>query len=229
MTYIAPHFMTDASPAEIERAISEAEITRDRYDRKASVLRGLLATRRDQIAAGTWQSQAGPAPAATAAVVSATAVTPGSAAVCRVLVTGSRDWMDEAAVWRALAEIARSLPPDQALTIVHGGCPTGADQMADDWGRDFGATIETRPADWDHCTDACPQGHRKSKQTDDVVHPGACADYCPSAGPRRNHEMVRLGADICLAFLTPASRGGAQTARLAEQAGIPTRRHTPAA
>jgi hypothetical protein len=58
MTYIAPHFMTDATPAEIERAITEAEATRDRYDRKASVLRGLLATRRDQIAAGTWQPQA---------------------------------------------------------------------------------------------------------------------------------------------------------------------------
>lgn len=54
MTYIAPHFMTDATPAEIESAIREAEATRDRYDRKASVLRGLLATRRDQIAAGTW-------------------------------------------------------------------------------------------------------------------------------------------------------------------------------
>jgi hypothetical protein len=55
VTYIAPHFMTDASPEQIERAITEAEATRDRYARKASVLRGLLATRRDQIAAGTWQ------------------------------------------------------------------------------------------------------------------------------------------------------------------------------
>lgn len=60
MTYIAPHFMTDAPPEAIERAIREAEVTRDRYDRKASVLRGLLATRRDQIAAGTWK----PVPAA---------------------------------------------------------------------------------------------------------------------------------------------------------------------
>lgn len=57
MTHIATHFMTDASPAEIERAISEAEATRDRYDRKASVLRGLLATRHDQIAAGTWETK----------------------------------------------------------------------------------------------------------------------------------------------------------------------------
>jgi hypothetical protein len=58
MTYIAPQFMTDAEPEAIEREIRQAEATRDRYDRKASVLRGLLATRRDQIAAGTWQPQA---------------------------------------------------------------------------------------------------------------------------------------------------------------------------
>ncbi|WP_432027417.1 hypothetical protein [Streptomyces sp. 1222.5] len=55
MSYIAPHFMTDATPEQIERAITEAEATSQRYARKASVLRGLLATRRDQIAAGTWQ------------------------------------------------------------------------------------------------------------------------------------------------------------------------------
>lgn len=54
MTHIAPTFMTHASPEAIEASIREAEATRDRYDKKASVLRGLLATRRDQIAAGTW-------------------------------------------------------------------------------------------------------------------------------------------------------------------------------
>ncbi len=54
MTSIRPEFMTNASPEAIEFAFREAETTRDRYDRKASVLRGLLATRHDQIAAGTW-------------------------------------------------------------------------------------------------------------------------------------------------------------------------------
>lgn len=58
MTHIRPEFMTNASPEAIEHAIREAEATRDRYDRKASVLRGLLATRRDQIAAGTWPPEA---------------------------------------------------------------------------------------------------------------------------------------------------------------------------
>jgi ClpP class serine protease len=54
VTYISPDFMTHASPEAIESAIREAEATRDRYAKKVSVLRGLLATRHDQIAAGTW-------------------------------------------------------------------------------------------------------------------------------------------------------------------------------
>lgn len=54
MTYIRPEFMTNASPEAIEAAIREAEVTRDRYASKVSVLNGLLATRRDQITAGTW-------------------------------------------------------------------------------------------------------------------------------------------------------------------------------
>ncbi|MFJ8798465.1 hypothetical protein [Streptomyces sp. NPDC102487] len=62
MTHIAPHFYTDATPAEIECAVTEAEATRDRYAEKASVLRGLLATRRDQIAAGTWTAKPKPKP-----------------------------------------------------------------------------------------------------------------------------------------------------------------------
>ena len=54
MTYIAPSFMTHASPQAIEFAIREAQAASDRYAKKATVLRGLLATRHDQIAAGTW-------------------------------------------------------------------------------------------------------------------------------------------------------------------------------
>lgn len=61
MTYIAPDFMTHAAPEAIEYAIREAQATSDRYAKKASVLRGLLATRHDQIAAGTWPPAETPA------------------------------------------------------------------------------------------------------------------------------------------------------------------------
>lgn len=90
----------------------------------------------------------------------------------------------------------------------------------------LGTSAESYPADWDHCTDSCPQGHRKMKRPGDTVHPGVCSDYCPSAGPRRNAELVKRGADICLAFIRNGSRGASHTAALAEKAGIPVRRFT---
>jgi hypothetical protein len=115
----------------------------------------------------------------------------------RVLVTGSRNWEDQAAIWQALAEIVRQLPPDRDVVLVHGACPRGADEMAHQWMCRYGGTIEAHPANW-------------------VKHGKA-------AGFRRNAEMVVLGADVCLAFIKDGSRGASHTARLAEEAGIPVR------
>lgn len=118
----------------------------------------------------------------------------------RVLVTGSRDWEDELTVEGALAMAVYQNVP---AVIVHGACPTGADAIAARWTRShrvIGLTEEAHPAHW--------QWHGRA------------------AGPRRNAEMVRLGADICLAFIRNDSRGASRTARLAEQAGIETRRWT---
>ena len=123
----------------------------------------------------------------------------------RVLVTGSRIWTDGQTMWRALADTVHGIPIDQDIVIVHGSCPTGADAMADEWARGFGATIERHPATW-----------RPTGRLD------------RSAGVRRNAEMVALGADVCLAFIRNGSRGASHTAALAEQAGIPTRRFTTA-
>jgi hypothetical protein len=118
----------------------------------------------------------------------------------RVLITGSRDWEDQKTVYKALAEVVRALPADRDITVVHGACPTGADHMAHEWARGYGATIEAHPANW-------------------VKH-GA------KAGPIRNALMVTHGADICLAFIRNQSRGASHTARLADSAGIPVRRWT---
>lgn len=60
----------------------------------------------------------------------------------RILVTGSRDWSDQQAVYGALADIIRELPADREVIIVHGACPTGADHMAHEWARGYGAVIE---------------------------------------------------------------------------------------
>ncbi|TPM76473.1 DUF2493 domain-containing protein [Mesorhizobium sp. B2-3-3] len=124
----------------------------------------------------------------------------------RILITGSRDWNDEAAISKALTTLAAANAfAEQPTVIVHGACPTGADQMADDWARwharhSSTITIERHPADWN--------AHGRA------------------AGPRRNAAMVAAGADACLAFIRNGSRGASGCADLAEQAGIPTRRYT---
>jgi hypothetical protein len=124
----------------------------------------------------------------------------------RILVTGSRDWEDRAAVDSALTAIAAANAfQERATVVVHGSCPTGADAFADDWARYHAARnplieFERHPANW------AINGKR--------------------AGFIRNQLMVNLGADVCLAYIRNGSRGASHTARIAEQAGIPVRRWT---
>jgi hypothetical protein len=118
----------------------------------------------------------------------------------RVLVTGSRDWDDDTAIGEALSEAIRPVWHDRDVVIVHGACPSGADQLAHEWAEVFGAAVERHPANWQI------NGKR--------------------AGFIRNQHMVNLGADLVLAFIRNGSRGASHTADLAEQAGIETRRFT---
>lgn len=118
----------------------------------------------------------------------------------RVLITGSRDWTDAEVIAAALWAAATDLPA-YTVTLISGACPTGADRIAEDYARDvLGWTVERHPADWEHL------GKR--------------------AGFVRNDEMVRAGADVCLAFIKNDSRGATMTVDLAEAAGIPVRRYT---
>jgi len=121
----------------------------------------------------------------------------------RVLVTGSRDWTDLLTLDIALGSEQGMAAIDlRPLVVVHGGA-RGADAMADAWARRNGFAVEKHPAIWR------PNGV-----------------YNPQAGLLRNREMVRLGADVCLAFIRSGSRGASHCARLAEEAGIPTNRYT---
>lgn len=97
----------------------------------------------------------------------------------RLLVTGSRTWTDEFLMGRILGAAWVALEGHkQGVVLVHGGA-SGADKMADRiWRRDEGSTVETHPADW---------------------------STGKGAGFDRNVEMVELGADLCVAFLTPCS------------------------
>lgn len=117
----------------------------------------------------------------------------------RILVTISRDWDDYLVVSNALSVVLLEYDVNSYdVTVVH-----GASQM--DWfvagvAFEMGMELEAHPADW---------------KTDGVA-----------AGPLRNYEMVKSGADLCLAFIKNNSRGATNCADQAERAGIPTRRYT---
>ena len=115
----------------------------------------------------------------------------------RLLITGSRDWEDEESVRFEIAGMTMLHP---GLVIVHGACPSGADLMAAKAAADIGIRQEPHPAEWEK--------------------------YGKAAGPRRNAEMVALGADACIAFIRNGSRGASHCADLAEKAGIPVLRLT---
>ncbi len=113
----------------------------------------------------------------------------------RVLLTGSRNWINAAIIECEMVYASRNALPENC-TLVHGACPTGADAMADNIAKRLGWNREPHPANW---------------------------EYGRAAGPIRNTEMVNMGADICLAFIVRNSKGAAGCARLAVNAGIPTR------
>lgn len=136
----------------------------------------------------------------------------------RLLVTGSRLFPSRRLVDDALDAVLADLPPGGTLILVTGACHTGADAFARRWAADrqyHGAPVvdEPHPADWS-------QGRR--------------------AGPNRNKAMVRLGADLCLAFTMPCgarrcphprphtSHGTADCMERAKAAGIEVREvHAP--
>ena len=120
--------------------------------------------------------------------------------ISRILVTGSRDWDKPEIIDYALRYLIESNDVSLDAILVSGACPTGADKMADDiWQLQLNRTAERYPADW-------------------VAHG-------KKAGFLRNAEMVKRGADICLAFIKNDSKGATMTADLAEKAGIPTYRY----
>lgn len=126
----------------------------------------------------------------------------------RVIVTGSRAWPDPLRVTRELTRLYLQHGP---FVLVHGACATGADAAAHHWyeaaGQDLGCIEVKFKADWDaHRTATDPHGRR--------------------AGPIRNKEMVKAGADMVLAFPLPGGKGTQGTIDLAREAGIPVQEIT---
>jgi hypothetical protein len=118
----------------------------------------------------------------------------------RVIVTGSQEWTDYPTIRHALLEITTGVRDagGQPPTLIHGGAQ-GADKMAAQAARGYGWRIEEHRAHWR------PYGI-----------------YNPHAGKARNLEMIRLGADLCLAFIKNGSHGATHCAEQADAAGIKT-------
>lgn len=130
----------------------------------------------------------------------------------RIIVTGSRNWTDYPVLAAALHEVTYGHHPS-GITLVHGACPDGADAYAKHYAEDHGWMVEPHPADW--------KAHGLG------------------AGYKRNGEMVHLGADVVLGFVstctkpvssrcwqksgTHASHGTVDCLRKALDAGIPVR------
>jgi hypothetical protein len=116
----------------------------------------------------------------------------------RVLITGSRKWSDYGEIQHRLEQLNENLnnQSPEGFTLVSGACPEGADKMAETVATYLGWNVERHPAKWDLLG-------RK-------------------AGFVRNAEMVRTGADICLAFIKDNSKGATMTEELARKSGIPT-------
>jgi YspA, cpYpsA-related SLOG family len=140
----------------------------------------------------------------------------------RLLVTGSQNWDDLALMRRPLYRVWNA---DPATLLVSGGCPRGADLMAETfWTEMLGGDVERHPVeDWydEH------------------------GQYDPMKGKNRSTEMVKLGAWGCVAFGLPCERtecrgkkadtgwpfhvthGTEHCARTAAAFGIPVKRYTP--
>lgn len=142
----------------------------------------------------------------------------------RILVTGSREF-DAAPLlaYRLGLAVGYGLTRGLEVTVMHGGCRTGADKLADAIARAHeGITVDPHPVlRWAApCRAECKPGHRKTRRDG--------SDYCPVAGNYRNQEMVDTGPDLVLAFFKrgAANSGTSDCVRRAEAARIPVRRLT---
>lgn len=116
--------------------------------------------------------------------------------------TGSRTWDDALTIRQALDAVAFGAIGGryERLTVVHGAAPRGADAIADMWVRSWSVdelhvTAERHPALWN--------------------------EHGKRAGVVRNQRMIRLGADLVLAFIRDDSPGATHCAELAGEAGLP--------
>jgi hypothetical protein len=124
-----------------------------------------------------------------------------------ILITGSRDWDNYKSIQHRILETVsdwlednpgyRNKPLHEWLTVVHGGCPKGADRLADVFARNIlKCKVIVYPADW--------------------------KKFGKRAGPLRNLQMVQKSdASVCLGFIKDNSSGAKGCMKVAKAHGLP--------
>ena len=119
-----------------------------------------------------------------------------------VIVTGGRDYNPHGEGRANVGAVLSSIHAVKKIeAVVHGRCwsplkeetKTGADYWAFIWAKNHKVLDDPYPADW--------------------------KNLGRSAGPRRNTEMAKAGADLCIAF--PGGMGTADMVNKAIAEGIP--------
>lgn len=128
----------------------------------------------------------------------------------RILITGSRSWYCQSIARDTLTAIRARI--GDGFVAVHGDCATGVDRAFRDQCEVMGVRDERHPAKWDAV----------DRADSNAVHHWTGRAYDANAGPRRNTEMVSLGAAYCIAVhqSIARSRGTRDCAAKCRRAGI---------
>lgn len=121
----------------------------------------------------------------------------------RLLITGSRTWIDRQVIKNALRGWWDTTGRDPEAVLVSGACPKGADRICEEIWEHNGLTVERHPAKW-----------RKPDGSKDM-----------GAGYTRNAAMVDTGPDHLIAFIMDGSKGATHTLNYARKKGIPVTVH----
>lgn len=121
----------------------------------------------------------------------------------RILVTGDREWEDPRPIYDVFVPLIHDLWEEHGELTLIDGKARGVDTIANIiWRLETTWPYERYPADWNR--------------------------YGPSAGPRRNTEMLRSGVDFVVGFHDDirSSKGTKDMLRQVARAGIPGRLFT---
>jgi hypothetical protein len=109
-----------------------------------------------------------------------------------VIVTGSRHWSEVQHIWRAL-------DAERPDLVVHGGCETGADDIAERWCRRRQIDSHAMRAKWTAQRNAAgPRRNRRMLE----AYPGAAVLAFPLDGPG-TRDCIRQATELGHEVRTP--------------------------